>query len=207
MNRAAWLVLLLALFLVLIGLLRLRFGLLLRYAEGALTLRLRLGWRSKTIYPKPKKAAGAAEETASSPKDEAQSKRLGAKQLRQSIGELYPLLLRALRCTGRRVRVSPCRLQIVFGGTEPDEVAKRYGQAEVLLWSVMPQLEQVLTIPDPDIQLGWDFEAEQTQAEGELGFSLRASDLLWLAIYAGLPLLWRLVRMRRENRKAPVSDT
>ena len=46
------------------------------------------------------------------------------------------------------------------------------------MWTLMPQLERLLKIPDPHIHLGTDFGAARTQIEGEAGVAFRIGDLL-----------------------------
>ena len=77
-------------------------------------------------------------------------------------------------------------------------VAQTYGWASSAMWTLMPQLERLLKIPDPHIHLGTDFGAARTQIEGEAGVVFRIGDLLIIGLGFGIPLLKWLRKRKKE---------
>ena len=56
---------------------------------------------------------------------------------------------------------------LVIGGDDPAETAQRYGYASTAVWTVMPRLEELMTIRHPHIHVGVDFTGVPTKAEVE----------------------------------------
>ena len=83
-------------------------------------------------------------------------------------------------------------------GEDPAAVAQTYGWASSAMWTLMPQLERLLKIPDPHIHLGTDFGAARTQIEGEAGITFRIGDLLIIGVGFGIPLLKWLRKRKKE---------
>lgn len=96
------------------------------------------------------------------------------------------------------MRIDPLRLSVVFAGEDPAAVAQTYGWASSAMWTLMPQLERLLKIPDPHIHLGTDFGAARTQIEGEAGITFRIGDLLIIGVGFGIPLLKWLRKRKKE---------
>lgn len=96
------------------------------------------------------------------------------------------------------MRIDPLRLSVVFAGEDPAAVAQTYGWASSAMWTLMPQLERLLKIPDPHIHLGTDFGAARTQIEGEAGITFRIGDLLIIGLGFGIPLLKWLRKRKKE---------
>ena len=98
------------------------------------------------------------------------------------------------------MRIDPLRMSVVFAGEDPAAVAQTYGWASSAMWTLMPQLERLLKIPDPHIHLGTDFGAARTQIEGEAGITFRIGDLLIIGLGFGIPLLKWLRKRKKGNR-------
>ena len=118
--------------------------------------------------------------------------------IRSALPYLWEGLKRALARTRRRMRIDPLRLSVVFAGEDPAAVAQTYGWASSAMWTLMPQLERLLKIPDPHIHLGTDFGAARTQIEGEAGVAFRIGDLLIIGLGFGIPLLKWLRKRKKE---------
>ena len=174
---------------------------------GQTTLKLRIGPVRLTILPKRKKekrAAGA--ETA--PQRAAPEK----KKNTLAAGEVYDLVtavfegLRAMaHRAGKRLRVDPLELSAVIGGSDPAQIAQRFGAANAAVWSLMPRLEEILRIPDPAIHLDMDYNAPQTAVSGTVGLSFRVGSLIEFIAAAAIPLLrwYRAYRKAHANGKKP----
>ena len=183
--------------LLLILLLLLRVGVHLRFGEQ-LELTVIAGPARIQLLPRPekteqktkqkKKAKGEAQEE-KKPAKQREKLSLSFEDVRSALPYLWEGLKRALARTRRRMRIDPLRLSVVFAGEDPAAVAQTYGWASSAMWTLMPQLERLLKIPDPHIHLGTDFGAARTQIEGEAGVAFRIGDLLIIGLGFGIPLL------------------
>lgn len=185
-------------------LLLLRVGVEAAFDEGQTRVKLRVGFlrfqllpakkkskKEKKTEKKPEKAARPAEK----------KPKIGLDALKSGVELLLPALRKALRRTRRAVRIHPLRLHITIGGDDPAAVGQSYGWGQALLWTVMPQAEQLLTIPDPHIRLDADFDGGATRCEGEVGMSFRVGHMLLISL-ALLPPLLRWLRLLREAKPA-----
>ncbi len=130
------------------------------------------------------------------------------REIRPALPDLWEALQKALGKTRRRMRIDPLRLCVTFGGDDPAQLAQVYGWANTAMWTVMPQLERLLQIPDPHIHLETDFESSKTQLEGAVGFSFRLGDLIGIVLTLAVPVLrwyaaWkkRAAVIQAENTK------
>ena len=173
--------------LLLILLLLLRVGVHLRFGEQ-LELTVIAGPARIQLLPRPEKKPAKQREKLS----------LSFEDVRSALPYLWEGLKRALARTRRRMRIDPLRLSVVFAGEDPAAVAQTYGWASSAMWTLMPQLERLLKIPDPHIHLGTDFGAARTQIEGEAGVTFRIGDLLIIGLGFGIPLLKWLRKRKKE---------
>lgn len=196
------------LLLLLLLLLLLRVGVVVDFGE-TLCVRLRVGPFRKTVVPGKKKAAPpsgeAAAEKEAAPKAGKKSRlpKLSFAELRELAGVALGALGKTARKICRRTRIDPLTVQVVFGGSEPAGTAQTYGYACAALWSVMPVLEELFTIPHPSVHLDTDFQADATKAEGTVGISLRIGGLVAIALTLALPLGKWFLRYRRAHRNDP----
>ena len=123
--------------------------------------------------------------------------------LRSAVRTLGPPVKKALRRTGRSIRIRPLRLSVTVGGArDPAEAAKLYGLIHAAVWTVMPAAEELLAIPEPGIHVGLDFDLAKTKAEGEIGISIRLGTIAAVGFGIGVPALkWHLAW--RKKRKPP----
>lgn len=194
--------------LLLILLLLLRVGVHLRFGEQ-LELTVIAGPARIQLLPRPekteteqktkqkKKAKGEAQEE-KKPAEQREKLSLSFEDVRSALPYLWEGLKRALARTRRRMRIDPLRMSVVFAGEDPAAVAQTYGWASSAMWTLMPQLERLLKIPDPHIHLGTDFGAARTQIEGEAGITFRIGDLLIIGLGFGIPLLKWLRKRKKE---------
>lgn len=125
--------------------------------------------------------------------------------VKSAVRALSPACKRALRRTRRGVRIHPLRLSVTIGGAvDAAGAAEWYGYANAGVWTVMPALEQLLVIPEPQIHIGLDFDQPTTTAEGEFGLSIRIGTLIALGLGMGIPALrWFLSWQKQRKQQAP----
>lgn len=185
-----------------------RVGVILRFGEQT-TLKLRIGALHLTILPRGKKEKKAkTAPTEAAPKKSTSPK----KKTKLTLLEIYDLVtavfegLRAMaHRAGKHLRVDPLELSAVIGGSDPAEVAQRFGTVNAAVWSLMPQAEEILHIPDPAIHLEMDYNAPKTTVSGTVGLSFRVGNLIELAVAAARPLLrwYRAYRKAHKNGQNP----
>lgn len=207
MYWLCWILGILALLLVWLCLTRV--GIRFQKTGDAVTLRVQIGLISLQILPKKERAeTKKAKETgarAEKTKQSAPARNLPKptlRQVREILQALAPPLKRALRRTRRGIRIHPLRLSLTLGGREdPAAAAELYGYLHTGIWTVMPQLERLLEIPDPRLHVGMDFDMDETVLEGEAALSIRIGTLLAVGCTAACPMLGWFIRYRRERKK------
>ena len=171
---------------------------------GPVRKKLTPGEEKEPKQPKKKKVetAEAAPKTEKSPKPN-----IGFNEVQSGVKVLLPVLKKALRRTRRSVKIHPLNLHVIIAAYDPAETAKLYGWGEALLWSVMPQAERLLVIPDPHIRLTPDFNADSTRCEGEIGVSIRIGSVLLIALTLLIPALrWYKALPKATAETAPAAN-
>lgn len=194
---------------VLFGFSRLRLGVRVQFGES-LAVTVKIGPKSIAIIPKPErktkkpKAEKPKQEkpAAAKPRKKASRPKMGFWDIWELLKAVWQSVQRALRATGKRIRIDPLRLTVVFGGDDPCVVAEMYGAACSGMWSVMPRLEQMAQLPDPEIHLGVDFTAASIRAEGDIGIFFRVGDFFVIGASAAGPLLRWFIRFQKQQKQA-----
>ena len=193
---------------VLFGVSRLRVGVRLQFGE-TLAVAVKIGPKSIAIIPKPERKPQKPK--AEKPKqDKPASAKPGNKTSRakmefwdiwELVKAVWLSVQRALRATGKRIRIDPLHLTVIFGGDDPCVVAEMYGAACSGMWSVMPRLEQLAQLPDPEIHLGVDFTAERIRAEGDVGIFFRVGDFFAIGASAAGPLIRWFIQFQKQKKQ------
>ena len=162
----------------------------------------------KEVKPdkKPKKKAQKAKKPVEE-KPKAEPFKPTFQDIKEGFPTLFAALKRALGKTRRRMRIDPLRVSIIFGGPDPVDLTQAYGWANTAMWTVMPQLEELMNIPDPHIHLEPDFESSTTRISGRLGLSFRVGNLVNIGLTAGIPALRWYLSLRRKKKPAKPANT
>ena len=196
--------------LILLFLASVRVGVIFHFGDQT-TLKLRIGPARLTILPKTKSKSKKEKQTETAdatPKKSAAEK----KKNKLTAGEIYDLVtavisgLKAMaRRAGKHLHVDPLELSAVIGGSDPAEVAQRFGAASAAVWSLMPQAEEIIHIPDPAIHLDMDYNAPQTVVSGTVGLSFRVGNMIEFIVAVAIPLLrwYRTYRKAHANGQKP----
>lgn len=128
----------------------------------------------------------------------------GLRDIQDAVKTLRPPLEKTLGRLGRGIRLDPLQLRLIVGGkTDPASAAELYGYLHGGVWTVMPQLERLMDIPNPYIHLDIDFTSSQNQVQGEAGVTLRAGTIFLMAFGMGIPALrWFLRFIKRKKGQA-----
>lgn len=212
---ALWIILGILAVLFLLSLLRvgvhISFGEVLRVTAIAGPLRLQ-------ILPKPeraKKEKPAKEKKEKPPKEKKAKKAkkerkldFTAEDIKTLIGAVWTALKSVLKKTRQRLRIKPLHLSVAFGGAlDPANAAELYGYANAAMWTVMPTLEKLMYMPDPQIHTEIDFNAEKTAATGEVGLSFQIRDLLSIGAALIKPLVkWYIAVQKRKKARLKAQE-
>lgn len=193
-----------ALLALLLLLLSLRVGVEAAFGGDETRVTLRVGPFRFRLLPRKKKQRPAGEKPAP-PQEPAADKpsgrpKLGWNEWKSGAELLLPALKRALGRTRRAIRIDPLRLYLVIGGEDPAAVGQSYGYAQALLWTLMPQAELLLRIPDPHIRLDADFDGGMTRCRGEAGMSFCIGSMARISLTL-LPPLLKWLRLLRAAKK------
>lgn len=216
MGNLAGIIILCTVILLLAILLLIPAGIRFSYDQGDLGLWARYGPIKVQLYP-PKKAGeeGDAPEPEKVKKKSSKSKKkkekgpkakINKEQILYSLEKLPPILGRALRRTGRRIRISPLKVHLLIACPDPADTALLYGKIEAALAAGLPALHRMVRINDQDIQLFPDFTEERIDAIAEAGVSVRPWDVLSIAVRAGGSLLKWLVGFKKLASPPPAPE-
>ncbi len=198
----------------------LRVGAIVSFGDE-LRVRACVGAVRLTVFPKkqkPKKPKKEKPEAEAKEEKKPKKKRALPKPTFDELLDLAETALSALRATVRRacrrVCIDPLEATVVFGGYDPANVAMAFGAANAAMYAMMPKLEETFHIPDPSLHLRMDYSAEQTEAEGTVGISLRVCDLFAILFTLAIPMAKWFLRFKRahradaaEHRGAPQAGT
>lgn len=181
------------------------------YDRGALSLWVRFGPVKLQLFPrkeKPEQPPKAGEEKKKKRKKKEKKEKppgpkINREQIFYSIETLPPILGRALRRTGRRLRVGPLKVHLLVAGGDPADTALLYGRLEAALGAGLPALHRLVHVRDQDIRLFLDFQEERMDCIADVGISLRPWDLVSVGLRAGGSLLKWYLRFRKLASAAP----
>ena len=192
------------------------------YDQGALALWVRYGPVRLQLFPPkekpPRKKRRTKEEPAaqeppqsdSSPSERLKEKRkkkspkppkprqgINLDQILYSLETLPHILSRALRRTGRSIRLEPLKIHLLVAGPDPAGTAELYGKLEAALGAGLPALHRLVRIEDQDIRLFLDFQAEEMDCIADVGIALRPGGLAGIGLQAGGSLLKWLIGFKK----------
>ena len=148
--------------------------------------------KEKEKTPRKKKAKKIQEDSDHKKKKEKPKKpkaKINRDQILYAVEKLPPILGRAMRRTGRSIRITPLKVYVLVAGTDPADTARLYGRLNAAVGAGLPVLENVLGVKDVDIRLYTDFTQQQMDLIADAGISLRPGSLVWIGLRAGGSLL------------------
>lgn len=195
-------------------------GVRISYDRGELAASVRYGPVHIALYPRPEKAADEVklqkEEKLPEPvpaqdsADAAPEKKkfsINADQILYTLEKLPPILGRALKRAGKRMRIEPLKVHLLVAGTDPADTARLYGKLEAALAGGLPVLHRLVRIREQDIQLFLDFQEEKMDCIADVGVSIRPWDVLLIALCAGGSALKWFLGFKKLADKPAASDT
>lgn len=168
-------------------------------------VKARVGSFSHSILPKQEKRKKKSEKQGNKTeqKGKKEGKKLGltAADIRSAVPMIWESLQKGLSKTRTKMTVDPLTLCVMIGGDDPAEVAQWYGWASGTLWTLMPQLQEKIRIPHPQIHLGVDFQAPKTTVQGKIGIRYRIGGLAAIGFAFARPVLkWGLAFLKKKKQ-------
>ena len=178
---------------------------------------LQIGPKKLTILPKQDKLPKKGKEKKKKPAPEQKAEKKEKKKfpftfedVRSALPVVFDALKKTLGKLRRRMVVDPLDVSITFAGNDPAKVAEMYGWAGTAVWTMMPQLEQLLHIPHPHIHLDVDYNTFRISAEGRVGVKFRVGDLIVIVLTLAVPVLKWYMAWRKKNaapKEPPKEET
>ena len=181
------------------------------YGQGDLALWVRFGPVKLQLFPRPEKAEkpekkpkkedeGPEKKPQKEKKKKAKKEkpkkpkaRINREQIFYALEKLPPILGRALRRTGKSIRIEPLKVWLLVAGSDPADTAVLYGRLEAALAAGLPVLRRVVRIRDEDIRLYLDFTEQQMDCIADVGIALKPWSLVTMGVRAlGSLIKWYL---------------
>lgn len=169
------------------------------YQNGAPEAALRYGPLRISLFPgkKPEEPVGDRPEKKKKPKEKPEKKpkpkkkrgKINREQILYALETLPQILGRALRRTGRSIRIRPLKVYVLAAGYDPADTALLYGRLEAALHGGLPLLRQAVRISEEDVRLYLDFTERQMDVIADVGVSLRPGSLVWVGLRAAASLV------------------
>ena len=152
---------------------------------------------------KPKKEKKKKEKPAKVKEDSEKKKKLHMtkEDIKTALPALWECLQNGLRKTRQRLLIDPLHLSASLpGAADPAGAAELYGYVNAGMWTVMPQLERLMRIPDPRLHVEVDFDAAELRLTGKVGVTMQIRDLLAIGFAFAKPVLrWYLAMQKRHS--------
>lgn len=120
-----------------------------------------------------------------------------------SLTDFLPFVRLGLDALGdlrRKLRVNNLYVRLVLASSDPADLGIQYGRAWEALGNLMPRLERVLRIQKRDIQLGCDFEAEQTLVIFRMDLTITLGRALALVVRYGIRGLKEYLNFKKKRK-------
>jgi len=183
------------------------------YEQGEPSVIAKYAWLTIPIYPRESKEAAqepTEKETSGKEQKETPSRQksgINWEQIQYSLDTLPPVLLKALKRTGRRIRIEPLKVHVLIATADPADTAILYGKIHAVLAAALPTLHRLVRIREQDIQLFPDFCENEMDFIVDAGIGIRPWDLLAIGLCAlGGIFKWFLGFRKRATKFPETND-
>ena len=212
------LIFLVLLFAALLILLFIPISLRVNYEWGALRVTVR--YASKLLYSSEQKEtsdASAKKKKGKSKTDPAkegdttkasEKKKPNFEQILYSLDVLPGVIVRALRGTLHRIRITPLKVHLLIALSDPADTAVLYGRLHGVLNATLPSVHRAVRIEEQDIQLFPDFTREEMDCIADVGIHISPFDVLVVVVIAGFGLFkWYIGYKKRADKTDTAQET
>ena len=185
------------------------------YEQGEMALWVKYGPIRLQLFPKKEKPEKEEKKPKEKKKETPEKKKKPGKprakinraQIFYALEKLPPILGRALKRTGRSIRVRPLKVWVLVAGADPADTAELYGRLEAALSAGLPVLEKAVWIREEDVRLYPDFTQEQMDFIADVGVGLRPWRLVTMGVRAlGSLLKWYLGFRKLASPPPPAEE-
>lgn len=186
--------------------LRIRAYLRFKYEHGELQVLLKYAWLSIPLFPKESKKDTENIQENPEPSESAeqvkQKKKINRDQILYTIDTLPPIILKALKRFGRRIKIEPLKIHVLVATSDPADTAMLFGRIQAVLAAVLPSVHRYVKIEEQDIRLFTDFCEEDMDFIVDAGIGISPGDILNIAFCAiGGVLKWFVGFKRRATKE------
>lgn len=184
------------------------------YDQGDLSLRVRFGPVKVQLFPRPEEPEEAGKKPRKEKKEKKQKEekpkkpkaKINREQIFYALETLPPILGRALKRTGKSIRIEPLKIWLLAAGYDPADTALLYGRLEAALAAGLPVLRQAVRIKDEDIRLYLDFTERQMDCIADVGAALRPWSLVTIGVRALASLIKWYLGFRKLASAPPPAE-
>lgn len=133
-------------------------------------------------------------------------KKLTVEQILYLLEGAPPILGRALRRAGRRIRICPLMVHVLVSAADVADTGLLYGKLQAALAALLPIVHRRIHIAEQDIRLYPDFEGQGMDYRLDVGIAVRLWDILVIGLCAGASGVKLLVGMKKLAPKDPAGD-
>ena len=183
-------------------------GVLVRYDEAGILMRIIAGpirlqlLPSKKKAPKKEKTKNPKPKPAAAPKPAAKKQKQGG-NLSDFLPFVY-LVFDLLSDFRRKLRVNRLEAKLTLAGDDPCDLAVNYGRAWAALGNLEPQLDRIFTIKKKDLQVQCDFEADTTKVYARLELTITLGRLLRILACYGIRGIREYLKFRNLRKGGAV---
>lgn len=180
-------------------------GLKLRYDEDGFVLRLMAGPVRYRLIPERDKNGNSKKQKDSQEKIKNKKAKLGG-SLKNFISFAKSLLvfLNELR---RKVRIRNLKMDLVFGGSDPYDVAMQYGRGWAVLGGALPLAEEIFEIRKRDLRIDCDFDADETTITVSAAITMSLWRLVYILIRYGYDALKKYQNLKISEKAVQKNES
>ena len=173
---------------------------------------VRLGWLKLQVFPlkkkdKPKKPRKKKAKKSGQKKGGEAGETPAKTPLPEKIGgaldyahSLLPIVLEAAGCFWNKLRMDHLELELTVGGSDPGDIALRYGQANAALGAFWYALTDAFHVEDGSARVRVDFDAPGMTLYGAASLSIKIGQALWLGVCYGIKALMAFLKVRKRQK-------
>lgn len=195
---------------VLILLAVLPLGIRLIYRSEGLKIQATVSFLHFRIWPRKKKQKKEKPEKQKKTPAQKQSEPVPEEKKGGSLKDFLPLVklgLKMLNTVRQKLRVDRLTVHITMAEEDPCDLAVHYGMANSALGALWPALEQWLVIKKRDVQIGCDFNAEETLVTADVQITITLGRLLVIAAVYGVKLLQEFLKLKNLRKGGSIHES
>lgn len=180
-----------------------RIGAAVNYADGALVVRMRIGFLWVNVFPrKKKKKQKTVKKKRKKPRPEGEKKKSKGKVSSvELLREFLPVVAEAAGDIKRKIRIDRLDLELTVAAADPAATALAFGAGNALVGMFIPLLENNFHVRERNSRIYADYDRDQPDVTLRAALSLTIGQALSFGVRYGLKTLGILQKRRKETEK------